>query len=530
MRASVRQLVNRVARLRAHHKKWSGAENPILRFASDPVRYAAEHLERSMWQRQAEIARLLLEPPYRVLCLAGHNVGKTWLAACLVNWFYDTRPHGACVTTAPTARQVQDLLWREVRLQRRGQGFRGKTACLLQDAPDHYATGFTAESGEAFQGRHQEDMLFVFDEAVGVPPIFWDTTRSMFASSGRHHWLCICNPTDTTSQAYLESLSTDDRDENRWHVVNMSALDHPNILAELAGDRPPFPSAVRLTQVNDWVQDWCEPVDAEEVLLTDIQWPPESGHWWRPGPIAEARILGRWPSAGTYGVWSDSLFAACEKAVGHIILTAIPQIGCDVARYGDDFTSIHVRWGIASVHHESHNGWSVPKIFSRLRELAAHYAVECTGQRPKDAEPIKAVEIPIKVDDDGVGGGLTDLLWAEGYRGIAVNAGSTPERPDDYPNKRSELWFQTAQKARNGLVCLGTMPQAVKRRLRQQAMAPEWKADGAGRRVVEKKEETKEKIQRSPDDMDALNLAYYDCDGSRPEFVGAERKQWRRMG
>ncbi|HKV42544.1 MAG TPA: hypothetical protein VJX67_25305 [Blastocatellia bacterium] len=39
-------------------------------------------------------------------------------------------------------------------------------------------------------------------------------------------------------------------------------------------------------------------------------------------------------------------------------------------------------------------------------------------------------------------------------------------------------------------------------------MTPKWALDSAGRRVIEKKEVTKKRIKRSPDDADALNLAY----------------------
>jgi hypothetical protein len=39
-------------------------------------------------------------------------------------------------------------------------------------------------------------------------------------------------------------------------------------------------------------------------------------------------------------------------------------------------------------------------------------------------------------------------------------------------------------------------------------MAPTWKLDSDGRRVVEPKDKTKERIKRSPDDVDGMNLAY----------------------
>jgi hypothetical protein len=50
-------------------------------------------------------------------------------------------------------------------------------------------------------------------------------------------------------------------------------------------------------------------------------------------------------------------------------------------------------------------------------------------------------------------------------------------------------------------------------RLRQQFLAPAWDLDPAGRRLVEPKEVTREKIGRSPDDADAANLAFHDGEG-----------------
>lgn len=481
----------------------------LRQYQGRPVDYAREVLGLEMWPRQREICELLHKPPYRVLCLAGHNVGKTWLAALLTSYWYDVFDPSCVITTAPTDRDVKDLLWREVRLQRRGnQDFSGSKGPMLWSAPDHYAKGFTASRGESFQGRHQERMLFIFDEAVGVNPIFWETTKSMFVPDGKSAWFAIMNPTDTTSQAYLESLSTDEDDKPTWHVVNMSALDHPNIEAGLKNKVLPFPNAVRLSQVNDWIRDWFEPTPFEHIKITDLEWPPGSNKWHRPGPVAEARVLGRWPSEGTYGVWSDALWAAIESLQKVPDARTLPQLGCDVARYGDDFSAFHTQWGGISMEHSSANGWSVIQTAEHLRKLATKWAKRATEVRDKGMRPVDQNEILIKVDDDGVGGGVTDLLMSWGLQAIPVNGGSIPDRPDDYPNKRSELWFQTAEKARNGLISISRLTKEAKRKLRQQAMAPEWQLDRAGRRVVEAKEDTKEKIGRSPDDLDAFNLSH----------------------
>jgi hypothetical protein len=140
------------------------------------------------------------------------------------------------LTTAPTDRQVRDLLWKEVRVQRGKQrgGFRGPKMPRLESTADHFAHGFTAKDGDSFQGNHSAHTLIIFDEAVGVAPEFWETAESMFVGEG-HAWLAIFNLTDTSSQAYTEELS------GGWHVISLSLLEHPNIAAELAGLPPPFP-------------------------------------------------------------------------------------------------------------------------------------------------------------------------------------------------------------------------------------------------------------------------------------------------
>jgi hypothetical protein len=460
-------------------------------YSGRPLDYIRDVLHIQLWAKQAEIAESLLRPPYRTLVKASHNVGKTFLAAALVSWWFDTFDPGLVLTTAPTEVQVRDVLWKEIRTQREAVGrggFRGPKMPRLESSANHWAFGFTARDGEAFQGRHAEHVMIIFDESVGVEPIFWETAKSMFGGQG-HAWLAIHNPTDTTSQAYLEEST------GNWNVISMSALEHPNILAELQDQPSPFPSAMRLARLDEMLREWCSPVGGER-RATDIEWPPTSGTWLRPGPLAEARLLGRWPSQGTYGVWSDADWQAAETTV----LTepdGMIEIGCDVARFGDDWTAIHIRRGGVSLHHEAANGWSTSETAGRLKQLAREWGTRL------HLDPTRVL---IRIDDDGVGGGVVDQ--AGDFAFMPISAAGTSFRPQDYPNRRSELWFTTALRARSGQLSFAQLPRDVRQRLRQQAMAPTWKLDAAGRRVVEKKEETKEKLGRSPDDMDAVNLAY----------------------
>lgn len=479
-------------------------------YPHDPVGYARDVLGIELWSMQQKIARSVLTPPYRTLVKSAHSVGKTHLAAVLVNWFYDSFNPGVTITTAPIKRDVVDLLWAQIRSQRARAGL----GDLLPKAPemassvDHYAKGYTAAKGESFQGRHPERGLFLFDEACGVDPMYWITTATMWKPRPFMFWLAICNPTDTTSRAYLEDTSS----TAAWHRFEVSALEHPNIIAQLQGREPPIPAAVTMDQVEVWIADWCEPIPAEQATATDFEWPPSAitgkpGRWYRPGPIFEARGLGRWPSAGTYGIWSDLLWGAVELLVLPIPPDAVPEIGCDVARFGDDWTSIHVRAGGTSLQHESFNKRDTSHTIGRLKQLAHEWA-ERAGEWCK--QTINPKTVPLKVDDDGVGGGVVDGLREAGYRVIPINAGSKPHKPSDYPRRRDELWFVVADRAKRGELSLARLDALVRQKIKQQALAPQYWLDSQGRRVVEPKRETKDKIGRSPDDMDAVNLAYAD--------------------
>lgn len=463
-------------------------------YRASPAAYASEVLGVRWWRMQTEVAEALLKHR-RVLVKASHAVGKTHVAAGLINWHFDCFRPGITIATAPTQRQVVDVLWKEVRVQRQGRPGLLPKSPRLETGADHFAVGFTTRDEAAFQGRHAERVLIVFDECVGVDAGVWEEAEGMMTADGCL-WLAICNPTDPASRAYEEDVS------GRFHVLTISALEHPNVEAELRGGPPIYPSAVRLGWIREQVERNCTPVPPEHRLATDIEFPPGSGTILRPGPIFESRVLGRWPTQGSQSVWTEAAWDRAlevrEQAEGPTV------IGCDVARYGDDYTSIVVRRGMTALHHETHNGWNTAQIAGRLKQLCIEYAGP--GEAPKS--------VAVVVDDDGVGGGVVDQSGDFDFRGCG--AGERALNRDDYPNRRSEMWFAVAERAARGDLDLSRLSPESLKRLRRQAMAPRWRLDSEGRRVVEAKHETKRRLGRSPDDMDALNLAFGDAGSARP--------------
>jgi hypothetical protein len=361
---------------------------------------------------QKDILRLLHVPPYRVLVPSAHDTGKTFVSAvAALYWHYSFDP-GLVLTTAPTERDVVDLLWAEVRTlcQRAGlhPPFIGPRAPEIFHHQDHYAKGYVSRLGQGFQGRHRPRMLFIKDEANDVAALHWTTTRTMFDPALGHAELVIFNPTSTTSQAYIEDRACDECDGTpRWHRIRLSALDHPNIVAELERRPRPVPGAVSVSMIDGWVEDWCEPVaDPADRKATDLEWPPGSGKWYRPGPIFQARGLGLWPDAGD-SVWPDPVWAACvdrTRPVPAFPHDRLPEVGCDCAEgRGEDYMAIHGRWGAVSLHHETSNTMRPLRIFDRLKAVCADLAAVVNRTRSGSAALVRPEHIRVKLDDDGTG-------------------------------------------------------------------------------------------------------------------------------
>lgn len=516
-------------------------------FPDDPVGYAERVLGiATLTDDQKRILRSLLLPPRRTLVPSGHTTGKTFLAAVAINWWYDSHDPGAVFTIGPRFDSLSDTIWGEVRRQRFRAGLRddfaGPKSPHMETSTDHWAKAFTANKDASLTGRHFPFMLFVIEEACAVDPIWWEVIMTMFDPSLGHAQLCIFNPTDPTSQAYQEDQRATDPDgRQRWHRIRLDATRHPNVICQLRGEPKAVRHAVSLEAIEEAIRDGCEPVMEGDRRPTDMEWPPADvtgrpGKWYRPGPIFQARWLGLWPDAGA-GVWSPALFEACLKDSGQRFpVDRPPQLGCDCSTgKGDDYFALHGRWGAVSVHHETSNTMDPLRIFERVKAGCGLLADLANKHRDRAARPIAPKEISVKIDDDGTGNAVAAFLRGEGYLVATIGAGEKAQDENGYPNKRSELWFRGAAKAKAGLVDLSRLDRQTRANLRQQLLSPTWKLDGTGRRVVEPKEKTKEKIGRSPDDADAFNLAMYDAPAVSYEAHakaeparGQQRDQYRR--
>lgn len=480
----------------AYFAALSVKKSDYSRFVNDPVGYAYQVIGGAYWKKQLELLEAL-KTQRKIMVRSANTCGKSYLGGRVItNWWYDTRNPSICLTTAPNEDSVNDIIWKEVRLGRKTPAGLSPKAPRLTDAPNHYAYGFTTRNMSAFQGKHDAAVLLLFDECTGIEYPFWEAAESM-VNKATDRWVCFFNPIDTNSYAYqAEQTGT-------WHVIEMSALEHPNIAAELAGLEPPIPNAVRLAWVDNAFKTWARPLEAgEERKATDIEWHPGSGKLYRPSPVFEARVLGQWPKQSSSAIWSDALISACENTRYELPAKEkgiAPEIGCDVARFGDDKTCIAAVWGKSLVHMESYQGQDLHKTANRLKAICLELEGRCG---------VPAKKIPVKIDATGLGVGVVDMAGEKDNRFnfIPINSSQRAVREKKYHNKRSELWDTTVSLAESGLLEWSRLSAEQKHELKRQLKAPKYDWDSQGRKEVEPKEDTKKKLGISPDLADTLNL------------------------
>lgn len=107
-----------------------------------------------------------------------------------------------------------------------------------------------------------------------------------------------------------------------------------------------------------------------------------------------------------------------------------PYITCDVARFGNDSTVIGI-WSGLRVRLYQFNGKSVVEVAELIKNFQQEHKVPTSN---------------IVVDEDGVGGGVVDILRCKGF----VNNSSPLENPitrgkENFDNLKSQCYFKLAE-------------------------------------------------------------------------------------
>lgn len=459
----------------------------VARWRADPDYFCRGVLGvRTLWEKQRAILDALRDHE-RVSVAACHDSGKTFVASVAFWWWALAFQPCKIITTAPTGRQVRELLWNEIRA--RWIGLEGSLGPdhgvgkpmttswrMAEDEPDWFGLGFSTTADEAaehatkFHGYHSPHILLIFDEAAGIPKAIWDAAEGLM-TSGHVRWLAIGNPTDPAGpfgRAYRS---------RKWHSIRIDAHEHPNV-AHGAG----LPWGVTPTWVEHMRESYGE---TSPIYLSKVRgvFPPSGDDTLIPLGLVDAAFAR--PAVD----WQ-----AATKGQPH---SEIPPaaIGVDVARFGTDLTTIYVvrRHQIEEAIRQG--GQDTVWTAGKVAETAERYGIT------------KGDAWRIAVDDTGVGGGVTDILRSQGWNIQPVNFGEKPVRNEDVTNRRTELWWGLREWIKTAR--LGNLDQITRERLLEDLTSPVYSFKTDQRIELEPKDRTKKRLGRSPDEGDGLALAVW---------------------
>ena len=449
-----------------------------------PVEFAQDVLKVKLWSKQEEVLSALVDHP-RVAVKSGNGLGKGFCASVAVLWFLYYHDPAIVLSTAPTFRQVRHVLWRQIRqLHRRASDVLGGKMLdtRWELAEDRYAMGLSAESGDQFQGFHNDNMLIVVDEAEGVDDDIYEAIEAVMTAADPR-LLLIGNPTTVTG-AFRRAFY---QERHLYHTITISALESPNVVA----GKVVVPGLTSAQWVDEHRDTWGEdnpiyrarvlgefPDQAEDTLikLSDIESASRRGTI--PG-APEADV-----AAGT-----DSKDAQHAQDPQDVQDPQDPQdvvLAVDVARFGSDRSVILRR-----------RGDQVEEIRT-FHKLDTMQLVGWVIAAINDSQPAM-----VFVDEIGVGAGVVDRLREQGYRVKGINVARRSQQDALFANLRAQGYWQLRERFASGTISI-----PVDNQLMGELAALRYSYDSQGRILLESKESMRQRGLPSPDKADALMLAY----------------------
>ena len=449
----------------------------------DPEYFTKTILNKTLWPIQAEILKSVRDNP-RTAVRSCHGIGKTFTAAMCILWFLYTHPKAIVLSTAPTWRQVEKLIWKEIRSAYReaviplGGNLLPKTPELHLIHDEWYAAGLSTNEPDRFQGFHEEHILVIVDEAAGVNLEIYEAIEGILTSSGAR-LLLIGNPTAIGTPFY------DAFTKPGYQTFHVSAYDTPNFTAygitpdDIASDTwqakmqgVPYPRLITPQWVSDRYKAWGESSAPYQV-----------------------RVLGNFPQQGEDTLipllWIELAMERWEDTPDGSPV----QIGVDVAAYGSDKTVIAVRKGnkLCELH-----------VYSQKNTRETAGLVQIASREHNTSR--------IAVDEIGIGRGVVDSLEEACYENVGVNVSERSSDSERWHNLRAELWCGLRDRLDPDKEPIALPPDDE---LLSELAGVRYKVDSRGAIQIESKDDMRKRLGRSPDRADAVVLAY-----SEPQSEG----------
>jgi hypothetical protein len=443
---------------------------PANRWREDPVAWARERGGTELWSEQRLILESVRDNPKTVVHSC-NSAGKSHTAATAVEWWIDSHPPGEAmaVTTAPTEAQVKGILWKYVNATHEEQGLPGRVnqtewhigsqLVALGRKPAEYTTA-------GFSGYHAPYMLVLIDEGSGVPAGIWDALSTLTAG-GICRTLAIGNP-DLSTGPFFDACTKPD---NGWNVIHIGRWHMPSHTGERVS-----PRAARSLMTQEWADD-------------------RKRAWGEDSALYQSKVLGLFPKQGSpFAVIPHDAATAC-RVLDLPTDQGVVEAGVDLGG-GRDRTVVRERRGMKA---------------GRVIEFRSSDPMATAGQIVLTLREWGVQRV--KVDSIGIGwtmyGLLRERLRGDGITVVPVNFGEGPTKPNKerFLNLRAEVWWTVGREySLERAWDLGAVDDDTIAEL----TAPDYVImDSRGKVKVEPKDDVRKRLGMSPDQADALLLAFW---------------------
>ena len=344
-----------------------------LKYQDDPVGFCEEVLGETLTDDVKAMMISVRDNPVTI-AISANGTGKSHGAARTAIWFYLCfSPVKVFTAAAPPLDNLKNILWGEIgSVRQKYQDLFQDQICTSLDirkGPDEFLTGVTIPSSgtdeerEAkFSGKHQDYMLFVFDEGDAVPgPVYKGADSCM--SGGHVRELILFNPRKSSGTVYRMIKNKE------ANIVHLSAFNHPNVIT----GEDIIPGAVTRDVTVDRINRWARLFRSGDVesprsvfILPDFlvgitaqrkgggEWPPlKAGKYKIINPALSYMVLGQYPAQGTDQLISEEWISAARARYDLYVaeygdtppVGATGVMGLDVAEMGDDSNVACGRYG-----------------------------------------------------------------------------------------------------------------------------------------------------------------------------------------
>lgn len=482
-------------------------------YYNDPVLWAKDVLGAHLWEKQREIAYSVRDNK-RTVVRSANGTGKSYTCGIVAGWWIATRYYRdpmqtIVVTTAPSFPQIKTNVFHEFKMvmsrshekeypngKPKGDAFQPLPGKINDsgNVAEWKAGGSLLAIGRkpadndiitTFQGIHRRNVLFIIDEAGGIPKDMFVAAERMTTNKNAKI-LAVGNPDRRGSEFY--KMFYDEDVKGLWNPIHISSYDTPTFTGE----------------------------DCPEELLDGMptpEWVADNIKAWGglDDPRVQIAILGDFPDTDDTVFFSERIINMSEDTQIDPRDAEKKILGVDLAMHGADESRAYLNCGGNIRLAEAWPGGTATENANKILDILEKTQAEF-----------------VNIDSGGIGTPIIErmleLAEERHYTNFDLTMMNGSENSPDvrqWYNNRAYWYDLLRRRMLAGEIDLDVTPD-IRKQLTDINYNIWESGNRAGSIIMESKREMRKRTGYSPDDVDAI--VYCVVDPTEDLFIEQKTK------